>query len=180
MQQSTFSNSLLSLNALTPYETQDSTPLESMYIKVNVLLRMIFLTVILIIIAVIKWQTISPLTPDVLNLFTYILLVTSGLSVVIMVMGYLSDKAKSYTLREHDISMSSGVIFKKITIQPFLRIQHIELKRGPVDRKLGLANIQVFSAGGAMHTFELPGLTHNNALTLRQYILDHKDVTVHG
>lgn len=180
MQQSTFSNAPLSLNVLTSYETQESTSLEPVYIKANALLRMVFLSLILIITAVIKWQTISPLTPDVFNIFTYILLIAGGLSVVIMVMGYLSDKAKSYTLREHDISMSSGVIFKKVTIQPFLRIQHIELKRGPVARKLGVANIQVFSAGGALHTFELPGLAYESALTLRQYILEHKDVTVHG
>lgn len=180
MEQSTFSNEHLSIDGLSPYETQESTPLEPAYIKANNLLRIGFFSILLIIIAVVKWQPFSPLSEGASNVFTIILAVTSALSGFIVVMSYLYDKSKSYTLREHDISLYSGVIFKKVTIQPFLRIQHIELKRGPVDRKLDLASIQVFSAGGALHTFELPGLMHDDALAMREYILKHKDVTVHG
>lgn len=180
MEQSTFSNAQLSLSALTPYQTQESIHLEPVYIKANNILRIAFFAIVLVILAGIKWQPFSPLSDGASNVFTIALSVVAGLSLFIIVMGYLSDKAKSYTLREHDISLYSGVIFKKVTIQPFLRIQHIELKRGPVDRKLDLASIQVFSAGGALHTFELPGLKHDDALAMREYILKHKDVIVHG
>jgi len=180
MEQSTFSNTQLSLSDLTPYQTQESTHLEPSYIKANNILRIVFFSIVLLIIAGVKWQPFSPLSDGASNVFTLVLSVASVLSLFIVVMSYFYDKSKSYTLRENDISLYSGVIFKKVTIQPFLRIQHIELKQGPVDRKLDLASIQVFSAGGALHTFELPGLTHNDALAMRQYILDHKDVTVHG
>jgi len=74
----------------------------------------------------------------------------------------------------------SGLIFKKTVTQPILRIQHIELKQGPIDRKLKLANIQAFSAGGATHTFEIPGLEIKKAEALRQFVLDHKDMNNHG
>jgi len=180
MEQSTFSNEQLSLSDLTSYQTQESTHLEPAYIKANNILRLAFFSIVLLIIAGVKWQPFSPLSDSASNVFTYVLIAASLLSLFIVVMSYLYDKSKSYTLRENDISLYSGVIFKKVTIQPFLRIQHIELKQGPVDRKLDLASIQVFSAGGALHTFELPGLTHHDALTMRQFILDHKDVTVHG
>lgn len=180
MEQSTFSNDPLSIDSLPAYQSQESTSLERAYIKANNILRIISFSVILLIIAAIKWQPFSPLSADASHVFSIILAVAAAISLFAIVMGYLYDKNKSYTLREHDISLYSGVIFKKVTIQPFLRIQHIELKRGPIDRKLDLASIQVFSAGGALHTFELPGLTHSDALSMRQYILDHKDVTVHG
>lgn len=89
---------------------------------------------------------------------------------------YLADPLKKYALREHDLHYQSGLIFKSMVSQPILRIQHIEIKRGPLERKAGLATIQVFSAGGATYTFFIPGLEHEKAIQLRQYILDHKDL----
>ena len=61
-----------------------------------------------------------------------------------------------------------------------MRIQHIEIERGPLERSAGLATLQVFSAGGAHHTFEIPGLTYEKAIELRQFILNHKDVSQNG
>lgn len=179
-QQSNFSNEVLDSSQLTPYHAQEKIALEPAHIKANNILRIVFFGLVTLIVAVIKWQTFSPLSQNASQVFSIILAVVGGISVLAIVMGYLYDINMAYTLREHDISRYSGVIFKKVTIQPFLRIQHVELKRGPIERKLGLATIQVFSAGGAMHTFELPGLTHDTALKMRQYILEHKDMTSHG
>ncbi len=88
----------------------------------------------------------------------------------------LADKKIKYCLREQDLVMQQGLIFRKIACQPILRIQHIELKRGPLDRLADLACLQVFSAGGATHTFEIPGLRLTDAQKVRQYILNHKEL----
>ena len=93
---------------------------------------------------------------------------------------YFADPKKTYALREQDISYRCGLIFSKTVSQPILRVQHVELKRGPIERKVGLASLQVFSAGGSMHTFEIPGLEYHNAETIRQFILSHKDLNQHG
>lgn len=92
----------------------------------------------------------------------------------------IADPLKYYALREYDLSFQSGWIFRKKVTQPITRIQHIELKRGPIERKVGLATLQVFSAGGALHTFEIPGLALSKAQKLRQYILQHKDTVTDG
>jgi membrane protein YdbS with pleckstrin-like domain len=89
---------------------------------------------------------------------------------------YLADPLKQYALREHDLNYQSGLIFRSLVSQPILRIQHIEIKRGPIERKAGLATLQVFSAGGVSHTFNIPGLEYDKAVSLRQFILDHKDL----
>jgi membrane protein YdbS with pleckstrin-like domain len=89
---------------------------------------------------------------------------------------YLADPLKQYALREHDLNYQSGLIFRSLVSQPILRIQHIEIKRGPIERKAGLATLQVFSAGGVSHTFNIPGLESDKAVSLRQFILDHKDL----
>lgn len=93
---------------------------------------------------------------------------------------FFSAKHKHFALREQDLSYASGLIFKKVVTQPILRIQHIELKRGPVARKIGLASLQVFSAGGSLHTFEIPGLPLKTAEAIRHFILQHKDINAIG
>lgn len=93
---------------------------------------------------------------------------------------WLADGKKSYTLREHDLSYRSGLIFQKTITQPVSRIQHIELKQGPIERRAGLASLQVFSAGGALHTFVIPGLPLAEAQNIRQFILQHKKAQQHG
>ncbi|QDP03078.1 PH domain-containing protein [Thalassotalea sp. PS06] len=87
---------------------------------------------------------------------------------------WFAEPMKAYALREQDLSYKSGLFFRKVITQPIARIQHVELKRGPLDRRFELAKLQVFSAGGAMHTFEIPGLELKNAQSIRQFILSHK------
>ena len=89
---------------------------------------------------------------------------------------WFADPLKMYALREHDLNYQSGLIFRSLVSQPLLRIQHIEIKRGPIERKAGLSTLQVFSAGGVTHTFYIPGIEHERAVELRQFILDHKDL----
>ena len=114
------------------------------------------------------------------DVFIYALIAILIIEVVVTIYKKLADPIKSYALREHDLSFQSGLIFKKKITQPISRIQHIELKQGPIDRKVGLAKLQVFSAGGALHTFEIPGLELATAQKLRQFILQHKDAVTHG
>lgn len=114
------------------------------------------------------------------NVLIITALIEGVFSILTAIYRNFADPKKGYNVREQDISYKSGLIFNKVVSQPILRIQHVELKRGPVDRKLGLAKLHVFSAGGAMHTFEIPGLSLNDAEHLRQFILSHKDLGVHG
>ncbi len=125
-------------------------------------------------------QTWIAIPNGLLNAITISSFVISGGGLLITFYCHFADPCKAYNLREQDISYRCGLIFSKVISQPILRIQHVELKRGPIDRKLGLAKLQVFSAGGALHTFEIPGLELEKAEQLRQFILSHKDLTIHG
>ena len=93
---------------------------------------------------------------------------------------WFAERAKGYALREQDLNFRSGLWFVNTVSQPITRIQHVELKQGPLERQLKLASLQVFSAGGVAHTFELPGLSLESARQIRQFILDHRDVGRHG
>lgn len=121
------------------------------------------------------WQPIEP-NPQLIVAFAGLLIAGSLLRTLYC---YLAFPRKRYALRQHDLSFHSGLWFKKSVTQPILRIQHIELKRGPVERRAGLATLQVFSAGGALHTFEIPGLPLATAKKIRQFILQHKTSQQH-
>jgi len=91
----------------------------------------------------------------------------------------LSDPKKAYLLRDHDCSYRRGIIFRKNTTQPIVRIQHVEINQGPLERKYNLASLSVYSAGGAAHTFRIPGLDHDHARNMRSFILSHKESSTH-
>jgi membrane protein YdbS with pleckstrin-like domain len=141
----------------------------------------IFTTAFLMsILFIVQLQSLIPISAEVNDILIYIIWAIASVGLLSTVYTIISDKRKFYSLREQDLNYTSGVIFCKTVSQPMLRIQHVELKRGPIDRKIGLAKLQVFSAGGSMHTFEIPGLPLDTAESIRQFILDHKDVNQHG
>ncbi len=74
--------------------------------------------------------------------------------------------------RDKDIVFKSGVIWRSVTAIPFNRIQHVETSSTPLDRRFGLANLQIFTAGGSGGDLRISGLGSGAAEQLRIYILD--------
>ncbi|MGB0937582.1 MAG: PH domain-containing protein [Colwellia sp.] len=151
------------------------------YIKANRYLRLATTLIFVMLLSFAWWfaplQTFITVPTNIRLALLFALFACTFLGGLSILYGALADKRKFYAIREHDISYTCGVFFKKTVSQPVLRIQHVELRRGPIDRKLNLANLQVFSAGGALHTFEIPGLDLIEAQKIRQFILGHKDIS---
>lgn len=115
--------------------------------------------------------------PSVLhNFIPYALCIFAVTSLLIISLNFLADKQKRYALRQLDLHFSSGLMFKKLVSQPISRIQHVELKQGPLERFKNLATLQVYSAGGSHYTFEIPGLDLATAQQIHQFILKNKDL----
>lgn len=92
-------------------------------------------------------------------------------SVYLIVMGWLGFSKKSYALRERDVIYKSGVLWKrKITI-PFNRIQHSNIRQGPIDQLFDLASLNIFTAGGSSSDLTIPGLSPQTAQSLKDFIL---------
>jgi hypothetical protein len=68
-----------------------------------------------------------------------------------------------------------GIFFFSETIQPLVRVQHVELKRGPVEKRYGLASLKIFSAGLGKETFTLPGLLLADAERVRTHVLGYNE-----
>ncbi len=178
--QQTFSNQALLLADIPSIEKLSQQPVEAVYASTNRIINLSITLLIVMISLLIKYQSFIEVSASAKEVMINIVWAIAAFTLLFTFYKALADVRKFYAIREQDISFTSGVIFKKTVSQPVLRIQHVELKRGPIDRKIGLAKLQVFSAGGAMHTFEIPGLKLDDAESIRQFILNHKDANHHG
>jgi membrane protein YdbS with pleckstrin-like domain len=55
------------------------------------------------------------------------------------------------------------------------RIQHIDINSGPMDRRFGLVQVVIHTAGMIGSVAAIPGLTPSEAEFLRQQLLDTRD-----
>lgn len=81
-----------------------------------------------------------------------------------------SFQKKGYAFREHDAIYKSGLISEITTIIPFNRVQHVALHQGFISRKLGLASIELFTAGGSSSDLEIPGLLLADAQIIKNLV----------
>lgn len=88
---------------------------------------------------------------------------------------FASYKYKGIALREQDIIFKRGMIWRSTTIVPFKRVQHMEIHRNPIERKLDLASLKIFTAGGMGADLKISGLHNNEAEKLKQYILSRTE-----
>ncbi len=75
----------------------------------------------------------------------------------------------AYLVREHDLSLRSGVIGRSVATAPFARVQHVSIERGPLDRRFGLAALRLRTAGGHI---SVPGLRSDIAERLKELVAD--------
>ena len=74
----------------------------------------------------------------------------------------------SYEIREDALYLDRGVITQVRTTVPLVRIQHVDSRRGPVERGAGLASCVVYTAGSRGADVRIPGLTPDGASDLRE------------
>ncbi|WP_199610038.1 PH domain-containing protein [Flocculibacter collagenilyticus] len=175
-----FSNTPLAEAQLPTTEALEFIALSPRYRWLNIGANFTIFTVLFLVSFALYAQTFFQFPEEFSAIIAFSKWIVLTLGVVVTLYHFFADPIKRYALREQDISFTSGLFFRKTVTQPVLRIQHIELQRGPLERKFGLATLQIFSAGGVMHTFEIPGLALEKAQQLRQFILQHKDVAQHG
>jgi hypothetical protein len=77
---------------------------------------------------------------------------------------------KGYAFRENDAIYKSGLISETTTIIPFNRVQHVALHQGFISRKLGLASVELFTAGGSSSDLEIPGLLLADAQLIKNLV----------
>jgi membrane protein YdbS with pleckstrin-like domain len=172
-----FSNSTVDLAPIS-VDNLDLIPISKRYRTINIALSAVFTAIVLAVLLILDFNLLFD-EPEWFERFKYVIYsVVLFLAFWDMLYHVFADPLIKYAVREQDVHFQSGLIFRKLVSQPILRIQHIELKRGPIERKAGLATLQVFSAGGVAHTFQIPGMEYEKAVALRKFIINHKDLSL--
>jgi membrane protein YdbS with pleckstrin-like domain len=72
----------------------------------------------------------------------------------------------AYTERANDLLVTSGILFRRLVIVPYGRMQLVDVKAGPIDRWFGIANVQLHTAAATTDA-KIPGLEPHDAAVLR-------------
>jgi hypothetical protein len=78
-----------------------------------------------------------------------------------------------YALHPTLLQVVRGWLFHADTIVPLVRVQHIDVTRGPLDKMFGTANLVVHTAGTHNSIVVLPGLAPDRASEIRDEIRRH-------
>ncbi len=72
-----------------------------------------------------------------------------------------------YGVRDHDLLLQRGVLFRRRTSVPLNRIQHVDTHQGPLERFFGLSSLLVYTASTMSADAVIPGLDEQTAESLR-------------
>ena len=107
------------------------------------------------------------LIPDVPPVLRWIYL-GAGVVVFIWLWWLIGRRVRSfaYCEREHDLLVTSGILFRRTVIVPYGRMQLVDVTAGPIDRWLGITTVQLHTAAATTDA-TIPGLEPDVAAAVR-------------
>jgi membrane protein YdbS with pleckstrin-like domain len=88
-------------------------------------------------------------------------------------------RAIGYAERDDDLLIRKGVMFKAMVVVPYGRMQYVDVEAGPLDRKLGLAKVQLHTASVGTDA-QIPGLPPDEAARLRDRLASRGEARLAG
>jgi len=95
-----------------------------------------------------------------------------GLSMILYVPERIYRRLR-YRLTDRLLQVLRGWLFHTDTVVPLVRVQHLDVIRGPLDKMFGTASLVVHTAGTLNSTVVVPGLSPQNAAQIRDAIREH-------
>lgn len=145
-------------------------PVEPAYVHVLRLGWALFLLPLLIGAAVLDWFILMPDTA----FGGFAIGIMAALFLLAMLITAPRQHARmAYAVGGDYLRSVRGFLFYTDTVVPFVRVQHIDVGQGPVERLFGLARVVVHTAGTHNSLVTLPGLTRPAAEEMRETIRQH-------
>jgi membrane protein YdbS with pleckstrin-like domain len=117
--------------------------------------------------ALVMWQSEPAAVPAIIAGGVVVLIVSAA------ILSVLEARRVAYQVREHDLSLRRGVIRHVVETIPYSRVQHVNVGRGLIERWLGLATLEISSAGPDI---SVPGLAVADADRIKQVIAQRAGV----
>jgi len=80
-------------------------------------------------------------------------------------------RAWAYCERADDLLVRRGVLFSRLSVIPYGRMQFVDVRAGPVERAFGLATVRMHTAAAASDA-RIPGLRAEEAARLRDRLAE--------
>ena len=115
-------------------------------------------------IAIIAVLALLPAVPDLIPA----ILAGVGLVTFMWAWWLIGRRVRSYAYSERadDLLVSSGILFRRLVIVPYGRMQLVDVTAGPIDRALGVTTVQLHTAAATTDA-SIPGLEPDVAAALR-------------
>lgn len=163
-----FSNDQIFPVAFPKMAILEYSPLEKNLLKADIIWSVLFFTVGFIVSLVLRYGFDAEWMIDYGMYVWFVLLFIMLISLVFVYFGF---HRKSYAIRQKDIVYNSGLFWQSSIAIPFNRVQHCEVSQGPIDRFYNLAELKVFTAGGASSDLSISGLSPETAARIKDFIV---------
>lgn len=165
-----FSNLPIDFDSIPKAEEIDFLPIEKKYLGVNLFTTSIIYLIFSLMCVGIIYAINSR---DKINseVFQYVIIALLSIYIIVVLLILFGFKWKGYIMREKDIIYRTGLIFRKRVHIPFNRVQHCEVAQDLIERNFNLAKLKIYTAGGSRSDLSIPGLLHDDALKMKQFIL---------
>lgn len=96
----------------------------------------------------------------------------AGVFVIAAVLGVvhaiLRFRIWRFEVQEDALFLKRGVLTRVNTVVPYVRIQHVDTQRNPLERLVGLSSVVVYTAGSRGADVVIPGLVPSRATSLQE------------
>ena len=162
-----FRNEKILKENLPKFEEIETSKLNKKYYSVTVISSLIVFSIL----STILGLAFNFLDFDWFQNYTNIIIVLYSLIwVLLFFYDWISFNNKSYAFRDHDVIYKYGVLWQTTVLIPFNRIQHIALHQDFISRRLGLASLQFYTAGGSTSDINIHGLTSDDAKGFKDFV----------
>jgi membrane protein YdbS with pleckstrin-like domain len=88
-------------------------------------------------------------------------------------------RAIGYAERGEDLLVRRGLLYQRVTVIPYGRMQYVDVSVSPLQRAWGLATVKLHTAATGSHA-EIPGVEHAEASRLRERLTARGEALLAG
>jgi membrane protein YdbS with pleckstrin-like domain len=111
--------------------------------------------------------------------------VLSAVPVLLVIFGWAwwlvgrQARAIGYAEREDDLLVRRGILIRALVVVPYGRMQYVDVEAGPIDRRFGIARVQLHTASPGTDA-QIPGLPPDEAARLRDRLARRGEARLAG